>query len=255
MKVAVALLIPGALSLTFSVLNESQVMAFIGLGLTFWGALFFLLKPKKYVEGTLLKSEVIPFYSTIDRIIRDLGHKSVGYYVPPYPKDIYLPEHLKGLKEAVIFFPDRNDSRMPSIEEMAEAKFLLQNPKGTLIASPGAGLLSQIERELNVDFGKTQLEQLNEILPRSISENFNLARALELELEGNQVHLKVLDSLYKDLYGTEIKLKSISIVGCPIASAVACAVAKVSGKPVIVEKQKVSPDGLTIEVWYRIMQE
>ena len=39
-RIAVLLLVPGALSLMFSILYESQVPAFVGLGLVFWGALF-----------------------------------------------------------------------------------------------------------------------------------------------------------------------------------------------------------------------
>ena len=75
-----------------------------------------------------------------------------------------------------------------------------------------------------------------------------------MELREGQVYLKTFDSLYKNLYGRENNLKSISLLGCPIVSAVACALAKASGKVVTIQKQKVSPDGSEIEVWYRIVQ-
>ena len=253
-KIGVAFLLPGVLSLILSIFFSSQILAFVGLGLTFWGALFLLIRPMRYVEGSLLGSTTTSLYSTIDRLIKDYGYKGDGYYIPPYPKDVYLPDHLKGLKDTVIFVSATNDTNMPSIEQLAEGKFLLENPKGALVIPPGSGLLSQIEKASNIDFAKTQLNELCEILPRFILENFGLAKEMEMAPGDGQVYLKTLDSLYKNLYSRESNLKSIGLIGCPLVSAVACAIAKASGKAVTIQKQKVSPDGSEIEVWYRIVQ-
>jgi hypothetical protein len=205
------------------------------------------------VEGSLLNSAAVASYSTIDRIIKDLKYTGKGYYIPPYPKDVYLPEHLKGLKDAIVFVSAESNAVMPSIGEMAEGKFLVKNPKGMLVAPPGLGLLTQIEKKLNVDFTKIELSELCDVLPRFILDNF-LAKNIVMTLEGNQANLKIIDSLYKNLYSAENNLRSVSILGCPIVSAVACALAKASGKTVTIQKKKVSPDDSTIEVWYRIVQ-
>ena len=254
-KIAILFLVPGVLSLLFSILYESQVAAFVGLGLTFWGALFFLIRPVKYVTGNLLHSSAHSSYSTIDRIIKDFGYKGTAYYIPPYPKDVYLPDHLKGLKEPVVFVSEQKQASMPSIEEIAESKFRISDPKGLLMTSPGAGLLAQIEKEANRDFAKTTIADLQEMLPHVISENLSLAREVELKLVANQIQLRLIDSLYKSLYSRESDLKSIGLLGCPLVSAVACAIAKASGKPVMIQNQKVSPDGSMIGVWYRVVQE
>ena len=254
-RIAVLLLVPGVLSLMFSILYESQVPAFVGLGLVFWGALFLLIRPVKYVTGNVVYSSAISSYSTIDRIIKDFGYKGAAYYIPPYPKDVYLPEHLKGLKEPVVFLSATQDSTMPSIEEIAGSKFRLEVSKGLLIVSPGSGLLSQIEKELNVDFAKMKPAELCETLPRVVSENLSLTREMELRPEETGFQMRLFDSLYKNLYSKETGLRSIDLLGCPLASAVACALAKSSGKPVTIQKQRVSPDGMSIGVWYRIVQE
>jgi hypothetical protein len=241
--------------LILSIVYESQIPAFVGLGLTFWGALFFLVRPIRYVHGSLLYDSALSSYSTIDRIVKDFGYKGGAYYIPPYPKDVYLPEHLKGLKEAVVFLSAKKDGEMPSIEELAGSKFRLEPSKGVLITSPGLGLFSQIEKELNVDFTKTKLADLPETLPRAVTENLNLAREMELEVNGNQVQVRITDSLYRNLYSMENDFKSVIILGCPLVSAVACALAKASGKPVTIQKAETSPDGLTTRVSYRILQE
>jgi hypothetical protein len=172
--------VPGILSLAYSVLRQSQVLAFIGLGLTFWGALFFLVRPIMYVRGTLLNTTSKPLYSTIDRILNDLKYEGRGLYVPPYPKRAYLPEHLKGLKETVVFISAGSDSSPPPVEEIATGRFMTKNPKGILLIPPGSGLMEQLERSTRTDFTKMSLEDLCAILPQLILENFQLAKEIDM---------------------------------------------------------------------------
>jgi hypothetical protein len=253
-RISVLFLISGLMSLIFSLYSESQILAFIGLGLTFWGALFLLLKPVKLVEGQLLYNATVSTYTTTNRIISDLRYNGKGYYIPPYPKDVYLPEYLKGLKDPVVFVSAANDSKMPPIEAIAKGKFTSRKPEGVLLVPPGSGLLAQIEEKSNVDFTKVDLNELCTLMPRFILQDLNLAKEMEMEPNENQVYLRTFDSLYKNLYSARNTLKSVNLLGCPIASAVACALAKTSGKTIIIQKQQVSPDGLTVEVWYRIVQ-
>jgi hypothetical protein len=216
--------------------------------------LFLGVNSVKLVEGKLLSSTIVSMYTTTDRIISDFKYEGRGYYIPPYPEDVYLPEYLKGLKEAVVFISAENESEMPPIEVIAKGKFTSENPKGLLLAPPGSGLLTQIEEKSNEDFTKVTLDELCMLLPHFILQNLNLAKEMEMEPNENQVYLRIFDSLYKNLYGSQANLKSVNLLGCPIVSAVACALAKTSGKTVTIQKQQVSPDGLTIEVWYRIVQ-
>jgi len=253
-KIGVAFIVPGVLSLVFSILKESQILAFIGLSLTFWGALFFFIKPERYVRGNLVDLTARSSYSTLDRMIKDLKCKGKGYYIPPYPKDVYLPEYLKGLKEMMVFISADSGSSMPSIEEMAKSKFFLKNPNGVCITPPGLGLLSQFEKELRADTSKIELDALLESLPQIITENLHLAKEVEMKTKKNQVYLRVYDSLYRNLYSKEEELKSVHFLGCPLTSAVACAIAKSTGRTVTIQKDKVSPDSQIVEVWYRLTE-
>ena len=236
-------LLAGILSFVFAVLVDSQILAFIGLGLTFWGALFFFITPLRYVDGSLLGVTAISSYQTLNRIIGDLNVADYGYYIPPFPKNAYLPDHLKGLKELVVFVPRSGDEEMPSIEEMAKGRFLLKKPKGILIVPPGAGLLSRIENQFHTDFSNMDLNVLGEVLPRYILENFGLAEELELSFQENLVDVKVNGSLYRDLYSNQTDLKSLNVLGCPIISTVACALAKATGKIVAVQKLQFLQNG------------
>lgn len=244
----------GGLSLFTSVFFESSILAFIGLGLVFWGVLFLLLRPVKYVEGVLLSSTAASEYSTIDRIIRDFNCKGGGYYIPPYPKEARIPEHLKALKDSVVFVSAETDFTMPSIEEIVNGKFLLTKSRGILLTPPGLGLLAQAEKQSRLDFAKMDSSQLCEVLSRFMTENFNLARTAEIKLSENGANLKVFDFLYESLYRPENNITNVNLLGCPIVSAFACALSGTSGRIVTIEQHMLSPDGLTIDVSYRFLQ-
>jgi hypothetical protein len=241
--IRVVLLSVGSLSLVSAVVANSQILAFIGLGLAFWGALFFLITPLRYVEGSLLSSTAISSYQTINRIVRDLKVTDYAYYVPPFPKNTFLPDHLRGLKEMVVFVPEGEYVEAPSIEEMANSRFLLEKPKGILIIPPGGGLLNKIENDFQTDFNNMDLTKLCEILPRYILENLGLAEEMEMNFQEGVVNVRVRGSLYKGLYSDETNFKSLGLFGCPIISAAACALAKASGKFVSIKNLRLYPSG------------
>ena len=222
------------------------------MGLTFWGALFFFIKSERHVHESLLDSTAISIYTTTDRIIRNLKIGSNSYYIPPYPKDVYIPEHLKGLKEATVFISTGSEST-PSIEEIAQRKFLLESPRGICISPPGLGILDQIEREMGRDLASLQLSDLSEVLPPIIVENLQLAKEIEMKAEGNQVYVSMLNPAYRSLYASE-DLKSIRFLGCPLTSAIACAIAKSTGKIVTVQKIDFSQEYQTVKVQYQILE-
>ena len=173
-----------------------------------------------------------------------------GYQIPPFPQKAYLPNHLKGLKEMVVFIPEDNNVQTPAIEALAEGKFLLNNPEGILFAPPGLGLLNKIEKDFHVDFTKMTASDFCEVMPQFILYNLHLAKGMELEAVGNQISITIYDSIYKDLYGDEVGLKSILILGCPIMSAVACALAKSTGKSVALEGLQAFPNGIIQAIYH-----
>lgn len=253
-KIGFVLLILGALALVGSVISSSTTLAFIGLGLTFWGGLFFFARPIKFVRSTLADSNAIATYATIDRMLRDLDYKGKAIYIPPYPKEAYLPEYLKGLKEMIIFIPSEDTVAMPTIEEMAQRQFLLKNPKGICITPPGFGLMSLFEEELKTSFTEMDIQNLSASLPSVIVNNLELAKDLEIDTENGRAHVKIVDSIYTDLYSKEYKLVSIHHIGCPLISSIACALTKASGKLVKIVKDAVHSDLKTIEVWYQTLE-
>lgn len=253
-KIGLGFLLSGASVLLISYLISSTVLAFIGLGLAFWGGLFLFARPLKYVTSAVLNSTAISSYVTIDRVTEDLGYKGKPIYVPPYPKGAYLPEYLKGLKEMVVYVPAVDVVVIPTIEELAKKQFLLKNPKGICIPPPGYGLVSLIEKELKNELTQIDTDRLFSSLPTIITNGLELAREFEINKEDGLIHIKALNSVYQDLYSAELCIKSIHSVGCPLVSAIACALAKTTAKLVTIVRDSVSSDLKSIEVWYKTLE-
>lgn len=235
LQFAGAFLVAGVVLLVFSMLLGMQIAAFIGLGLTFWGAVLALTRSGKYVESSLLDSSARSTYTTVDRMINDLKFNGQGFYIPAYPKDVFLPEYLKNLKEPVVFVSESFNGK-PSIDELASGKFISSQTRGFFITSPGSGIMAQVEKQMRLDLSKINLSDLCEILPRCLTENLNLARNAEMALLPTGANFKATGIIYESLYNAETKPKSVDMLGCPLVSAVASALAKASGKTVVIKE-------------------
>jgi hypothetical protein len=249
--ISIMFLVSGIILFVVSVFSESQIICIIGLGLIFWGALFLLIPPLKHVEASFLIVSSLPNYMTIDRMLNYLNSKKEAYNIPPCSRDVYLPEHLEGLKEMVTFIPAENTNGLAEIEDIARCKFLIEKPKGLLITSPGVGLLEKIEQKHNIDLTKIPLSELKETLPYLLKELY-LAKEIEITTNENHIILKINDSLYDNLYSQKYNLKSINFLGCPLVNAAACAIAKSTGKPTVIQEIKSSPNGKTITASFKI---
>jgi hypothetical protein len=245
--------IVGVLLLIVSYVFASSTLALIGLSLTFWGVLFFFVRSTKFVKNDVLDASILPSYKSLDRILADLKYNGKALYIPPYPKDAYLPEHLGGMKEQIVFISDKDSTITPSIEEMAQKQFLVKNPEGICIIPPGSGLVNVFEKELGIDFTKIDRESFDDYLSAAIVSNLELATAFKIEQEDERVHVTITNSVYRNLYSKDQNLKSVQLVGCPLVSAISCALAMATGKCVTIAENRFSLDLKTIELWYQLV--
>jgi hypothetical protein len=250
--IGIIFLVSGISLFVISVFSGSLIICFIGLGLTFWGALFLLIPPPKHIEASFLITSTLPDYMTIDRMLTYLTPKNEAYNIPPCPRDVILPEHLEGLKEMVTFIPAGLTEGMAEIEDIARGHFFIEEPKGLLIASPGTALLDRIEQKGKIDFSKIPFDELDETLPHLLN-GLYLSQEIKLTTSESDITLQVEGSLYKNLYSEKYNLKSINLLGCPLVNAAACAIAKSIGKPTMIQEIKTTPNGKTTTATFRIV--
>jgi hypothetical protein len=233
----------GGLCLFLSAVLASTVLAFIGLGLTFWGAILLFIRPQGYVRSDLMDSTALSSLQTIDRLMTALGYTEKGIYVPSGN-----PE------KAVVFVPSQPLSKVPRPEEVENDTFV-GNPRGVVMVPPGLALANLIERELGVEFRKAGLENLSRQLPKLLIEDLEMVQDFDMRIDGNMVRFKFVESIYSDFCSRlRESTRVCSSLGCPFCSAMACIVAQASGKPVVFENDIFFKDRRTFESSYRILE-
>jgi hypothetical protein len=257
----------GSITLAVSIIYESSILAFVGLSLTFWGALLLIIGTEKYVQQPLLDSTIIPSLVHLNQTLTELKYQGKGVYLPP--------EYLKDSETSRIFIPKNKNTDLPTPEKIKQQndKIFLTNPDAMLIIPPGLSLSKLFEKTLGTSFAKVGLEYLQQNLPKLFIENLEIAEDLEIQTnydetskkmtklvslvktEYDTIQVKITNSVYKDTCRETRKLSRIhDAIGCPICSAIACALAKATGKPLIIKNTEVTEDGKTIEANFQLLE-
>ncbi len=248
-KIGYLLLFFGAIALIWSITYTSYVPAFIGIALIFWGALLLFIRPVKYIKADLLSSTALPAFTAINNIIKNLNYKGKGVYLPP--------KHFKGFKSGKLFISLKENITIPPAEKVSKEEVFFKNPQGICLSPSGLDLTNLFEDELGTDFTEVDLNFLQKRLPKLFIEGLEIAEDFEMNMRKDTVYIKIWNSIYKDLCSKTRKLSknSCSIFACPLCSSIACALTRVTGKPVIIKKSRVTSKGEKIEVCYQIMEE
>lgn len=246
--VAYYLIFLGACALIFSIVWASQILAFIGLGLLFWGALLLYARPVEYLPNELVGSTAVSAIRALDQILGKLGYKGRSIYLPPMT--------LKDIKESRMFLPARDERRFPAGEALAGGALMSDNPEGIILVPPGLGLANLFEEKLGVRFAEVDLDYLKSNLPRLLVEHFRLLEDLELAEGIGWVQMEVKGSAYASLCSRTRKEAEISRrIGCPLCSAMAIILARTTHRPIVIEQEEVSEDEKKISVRYKMLME
>lgn len=233
----------GAIALVSSVVYSDTVIAFIGLGLTFWGALLLQLRPSGYLKADLLDSTALSPIMITDQLLAELGYSGKG---------IYMRDKKQ---ETVVFVPTADEAEIPSSSQLGKNIFL-ESPRGVILTPPGGSLAYFLEGELGRKTTIRELASLQNRLARVLIENLEIAKDFEMHFEAGHVRIRFEDSMYANLC-QELKdnTRIWSTMGCPISSAMGCILTGSTQRPVAFEGESLSENGRVMEVSYRILQE
>ena len=244
------LITTGTIALFTSIISTSSILAFIGLGLIFWGIIFAYIRTEEYTKKVLLDATASQQMATLNQIIQELEYKGNAIYLPPkYLKD---PEANKA------YISKQKETNLPAPEQIQkqETRFFIENPPGILLTPPGAGLARLFEKTFKTNFTRVDLQHLQQNMPKLFIEDLEIAKNFEMDTQNNKIRVKIENSVYKALNIETEKPSSIySTLGSPLSSAIACVLAKSTGKPIIIEKQETSKDGRDVTIEYRILDE
>jgi len=238
----------GVIVLGFSIYCTSSILAFIGLSFTFWGALLFYITPSKQVPLELLNATATSNLTNMEKILMGCNLNGKCIYLPP--------KYLRDFESSLMFISSKAEQALPKFGEVEEEKFYSTNPDGIFLTPPGLALSKLFEKELGTSFTKTDLNYLQEKLPKLFIEDMEIVESMNVETENNIVTMEITNHIFKDVCEETRKHSKLhESIGCSLCSALACALAKATGKPIMIEREEQSRDGKTTKIQYNILEE
>ena len=253
------LLIAGSLILAFSIYSiyfdsvmpttNLTILVVIGLGLVLWGIITRYLTSQEYVKKEFLSSLTIANYSSIDRVFKEMGLVQRAIYLPA--------QYLNDVGSNLVFLTKNINDKLPSSERvMLEDQLNVGVEKGKLLSPPGHGIAKLIEKCLGTSFTKVNLNFLIQNLRKVVTENLELVKDFRIKAQNNSVQILFEDTIFGDigLYGAGKFSKIIELIGCPFSSAVACALAKATGKPTVISQYQRLKGRNAVNVTYQLLE-
>ena len=244
------MLLIGALALVASVGYSSSILAFIGLGLVFWGAVLMYVQNEEYTKKSLLDTAESSQLLTLDQTMQGLGYKGKTIYLPPkYFKD---PETSK----ACVLKNEGDKLPPPEQIQKQEDKIYIENSQALLVTPPGAELARLFEKTLGTNFTKVDLNYVQQNMPKLFIEDLEIAEDIRIENKNGLVQVAIENTIFKNVHEQTLRLSNTAqSLGSPISSAIAIVLAKATGKPITINGNEISKDGKTITIEYALLDE
>jgi hypothetical protein len=240
--VAMVMLLVGSITLVSSAVYDVTVLAFIGMGLTFWGALLLQIRPARFVHVEIVGSTAQSMMIAIDRLVGEQGN--VG-------KATYLPGD--DLEATTVFLPLNGGGPTPTTH--LDSQYLTKGRMGMSLVPPGLSLASLLDEQIG-NISKGGVATLGDRLTSVLTENLEIAKRFEMSIQTDRIQVKFQDSIYSELYDELRESTQISSrLGCPICSAIACLLTKTTSRPVTFEGEMLSKNGRMMESSYQILNE
>ncbi len=235
----------GVIIVVISMLYISSVLAISGVALVFWGIILLYFTPIKHVPLTLLNAVAFSANSNIERALAEANFSSKGRYLPP--------AQLRDLESSLLVIPKYPEQDLPTLGELAGQKIFTESDNFLLLTPPGFGLSILFEKEAGTSFTKADLDFVQRKLPEILVEDMALAQTADLKVRNNTMTLELKGSVLQAICNeARTLLRTHTQVGCLLSSAVACVLAKSSGKVVTIEKDELSEDGKTTIMEFKL---
>jgi hypothetical protein len=243
---SIIFLFSGVILIVLSAVYVSSFLAVLGLAVCFWAGVFLYIAPTKHIPLTLLNFSLKTNWNNIERILAESAFSSKAIYLPP--------KNLKSADLDLVLIPKSLSARLPEPNENQD-KLFSRDKQAVFITPPGEFLAQFIEQELKTSFTKTNLTSMQNVLPRLI-EDLGFAESMEIIVNDNCVSVEIKGHIFSQLCReSSDKIRTKQQVGCVLGSAIACILAKVTGKPVTIENEECNPDAKISKIIYRLWED
>lgn len=247
--VLVLLLSGVPISADFNITGLTQTTSFAGLGLILWGGIFLYIKNERYVKEILLEKTISSPLTVLDQVVTNLGLKGQAVYLPS--------TYSENFQSSRVYIKKTKKGGLPTPKQLLKKEEvpLLINSRAACFLPPGVDIARVLEKFLGKSFIKSDLQHFQKNISRILIEDIEIAENVKVWDYNNKVHIKLENTVYSNICRETRKLTSIyGSVGCPICSALACALTEITGKPVIIDSEQGNEIDHSIETEYHFVE-
>ncbi len=214
----------------------------IGFGGIFIGLFAIIVIREKTIPKKLNDAQLLSSLELLQSLTNNLDLKGNGLYLPSGG----------GLSKERVFIPLQEEEKynLPAVDD--DTVFVTGtsgSSLGVILVPPGLGLLETYEKEMGMEIGNIDIDELEQNLQIMIY-GLNLIKDLSIKMEDNKfIKVKIKHSAYQDICQ---KIKDTGKICrqtcCPICSSVLCAITRSIGKKVRIQKVDVKDNEITFRL-------
>jgi len=251
-RLGIAFVLFGLSLSTVSFLVQATLFAGLGLSSFLIGLLLMYVPTERTVSPRLVNASCLSSLVNLNSLLEELGIDSKAVYLPTKEEShqprAFLPL-IRNPDSSSIYFKGLKDSGMFIVNG--------QDPyqSGLVLVPPGSSLVTLIEQESGIDFHNVRLDKLEDTLRTGLVEALEIAKDIRVIFMNGSVRVEVGPLAPEELYQMQSKVAGslCSQVGCPLSSAVICAVTKAAKIPVSVTNIS-ALDGRRISIELRLLE-
>jgi hypothetical protein len=245
--VSLCLLVVGAVLVGFSVSYEYYTSSLVGLGLIFWGVIMGYVSTEDYVKREVLEATTLSYLTTLNEMLETLQLREKAVFLPS--------KYFRDSKTNKVYIAKSQSGGLLNLEAIVHKTVNDKQLEATLMVAPGNELARLFEKTLGRSFTTVDFSFFEINMPKLLVAELELAQSVEIIAEGNIVKVKMKNPISFDFSKKMSQYEAVNSVGTPLSSAIACALANSTGKPVVIKNHQISLDGKTIEIDYVVMKE
>ncbi len=202
------------------------------------GILFAFTSAETYVRAEIARRIASSSLLPLGQLIEKLGFTENAIYLPP----------AKGATAGRVMLSKSEDAPQ-SLLESGQIDTL--SDRGLLVSSTGEILFEAIEEEFS-DLHETELDYFLEWLPRVLVDGLGLAARAEAVRNQDEVSVHLWSATLGQWHQQPWVGKLCGQMGCPVNGAVALALAKTTGRAVLISRCNESGKSRTTRMEYRL---
>lgn len=241
--IAYVLLNIGIILLLLSITHQSQIFGIIGIAMTFWGSLLLYIRPTRFMRKDVFNSINVELFKSQENLFKDIKFDARPRYISP--------RTLRDSKNVVLYVSN-SDSSLPPDFEYSNDTLYSKGPSGINVRPLGLELSKLLENELNTNFLLNDIEYLSQNLGKEIVDNLEMAKSFSLETLDDNIKVMITDNIFETFIERMSRNQGKLYFVDPLTSSIACIIAIVSGKSVMIDLYDWNPEDKLLTVNFRL---